>query len=1159
MKRHPILKAVTSVLQIRVRRWSSLSCLMMELVFCGSIGLRSASAEEADFTKTPPILSLETGGHTAVCQWLGFTPDGNQLVSVGDDKVVRIWNVSDPARPQLARSIRLPIGYGYNGRIYRGALSPDGRWLAVSGYPNQWGIRILDLASGELAGLLFGHEDTIGALAFSSDGRWLISGSGDKTIGLWNVSQLSQTQGDPRAPLSTWLRGLWGKKAEPNDSNTKLKVEGIALRAHTSDVTDIRARPTANGRSFVSASFDKTARIWEQAIEGTWREIATLGDHSDELFQVACSPDGAWIATSCEDGSVRLWTGTGRLVRVLIDHSDDPDFVEGRGIEFTRDSQSLVIGGTQLAGGCLVVSVADGVTRAKFAGHDNNVFAVACRPHRQTDATRLVASTGGDQNEIILWDADSGREVSRIVGRGKMICSVAFSPDGQRIAYGQINDGNPLDGNLPLTSSFDLATIEPGPAVQAGETWIRGALKANGLKGAVYEGEDKTLTLVRGKKDVLQITRNQDGDDITCFAFIPDKGQIVVGSYFNLALHDTRTGDVLRQFIGHTGAITAVAVSPDGRYLLSASDDQTMRIWRLDELPGRRPAIGVVTQSDDQRRLVVQEVYPDLPGAIAGLQVGDILVRANGNKLSTPEQFIDLIKTTLSGQSINVVIQRGDETLKGKVTPQLILIPDEVPPVLNLFVTTDGQDWVVSTSEGYYKCSPQGDHLIGWQFNHRLDETPRFLMSWQLRRRLNRPEIVEQVLQRGSTAAALQFVAQQHRERPEPAFNIAQNPDLQAVPVVRLTAPLDGIKVTSSRLALKGSITLKSGKLQSVRVTVNGRPVEETRNIGRAQPPMAEGQSQATESVVPLNIEVPLVPGRNVIEVVALTNSVTSQPQRVEVTYEAPRSTVSKPSLYVLTLGVSKYADQRLALEHADADARGLADAFATQEGAFYEKVHSKVLVNQDVTERELRRGLRWLRESATQHDLVVVSVSGHGMCDPQGNYFFIPHDFDVDEPSVTGIRWTEIMEPLKDLPAKVLLCMDTCHSAGVLGGKAGAATKKDLSHSLEAALREMTAIESGLVVMTSSTGREASLEHPDWGHGAFTLSLIEALSNQRRVSAEQTRLPADLNGDGVIEVVELDAYVTQRVKELTAGRQHPVTRRGDIPSFPIGLIKPAS
>ena len=83
-----------------------------------------------------------------------------------------------------------------------------------------------------------------------------------------------------------------------------------------------------------------------------------------------------------------------------------------------------------------------------------------------------------------------------------------------------------------------------------------------------------------------------------------------------------------------------------------------------------------------------------------------------------------------------------------------------------------------------------------------------------------------------------------------------------------------------------------------------------------------------------------------------------------------------------------------------------------------------------------------------------------------------------------------------------------------------------------------------GVIVMCSSMGREESREDDAWGHGAFTRALIEGL-----------RGAADYDHDGSVTLNELDLYVTERVKTLTEGKQHPVTQKPTtIRSFPITM-----
>jgi WD domain, G-beta repeat len=140
-----------------------------------------------------PLLMLDTGGHMALIKGLAFTPDGKQLVSAGDDKVMRVW---DWQAGKTTRTIRGQLGAGNEGKIDAVALSPDAHWLAAGGLmapgfgvrdDEVGSIRLYDFASGQLVALLKGHTNTIDALAFSPNGKRLISGGHDKSAIIWDV------------------------------------------------------------------------------------------------------------------------------------------------------------------------------------------------------------------------------------------------------------------------------------------------------------------------------------------------------------------------------------------------------------------------------------------------------------------------------------------------------------------------------------------------------------------------------------------------------------------------------------------------------------------------------------------------------------------------------------------------------------------------------------------------------------------------------------------------------------------------------------------------------------------------------------------------------------------------------------------------------------
>ena len=153
--------------------------------------LTEALKAQTEREEVVPQLMVDAGGHTARINALAYTPDGKQLVSAGEDKVIRVW---DWQAGTTVRTIRGQAGPGDEGKIYAMALSPDGRWLAVEGNTHQecrarcGEIRLYDFATGNLVELLKGHTGFVYQLAFSPDGGKLISGSADKTAIIWDVS-----------------------------------------------------------------------------------------------------------------------------------------------------------------------------------------------------------------------------------------------------------------------------------------------------------------------------------------------------------------------------------------------------------------------------------------------------------------------------------------------------------------------------------------------------------------------------------------------------------------------------------------------------------------------------------------------------------------------------------------------------------------------------------------------------------------------------------------------------------------------------------------------------------------------------------------------------------------------------------------------------------
>ncbi|MEL6848726.1 MAG: caspase family protein [Bacteroidota bacterium] len=247
-----------------------------------------------------------------------------------------------------------------------------------------------------------------------------------------------------------------------------------------------------------------------------------------------------------------------------------------------------------------------------------------------------------------------------------------------------------------------------------------------------------------------------------------------------------------------------------------------------------------------------------------------------------------------------------------------------------------------------------------------------------------------------------------------------------------------------------------------------------------------------------------------------------------------------KPNLYILSIGVSRFQDNSVNLTFAHTDASSVADRFASQEGKLYGQVKVKKLLNDQATLVNIKTGIAWLEQQATQKDMVLIFISSHGALDHKGSLYILPYDFEANNLFATGLNIRDLTEGINGAPCKKLIFLDACHS-----GQSGydllefASIK---SQNLNQAVSELVDKEAGVTVMTSSSGKEFSYENPKWGHGAFTKAILEGLNGA-----------ADFSKDGMINLMELNLYVMERVKELTQGRQHPyipINLFGNIPLF---------
>jgi WD40 repeat protein len=524
-------------------------------------------AVSASEDKTLKIWDLETGrvvctliGHSASVSGVALSPDGRFAVSGCSDHTLKVWDL------EACREIRTLVGH--SGSVWDVAVTADGR-RAVSA-SDDGTLKVWDLETGQEVLTLLGHSHRVNSVAASPDGRRAISASQDGTLKVWDLESGRETR--TLVGHSGSVHGVAitpdGRRAVSSFGNHTMKVwdletgqEVRTLVGHSRFAADLAI--SADGRRIVSASYDKTLKVWDL---DTGREMRTLVGHSSWVSDVAISRDGHWAVSASCDNTLKVWSlEKDQEVHARTAHSETVT-----GVAVDKDGKRAVSASHDKT--LKVWDLDSGEELCTLAGHSDWLNAVA------VSANGRLAVSASDDQTLKVWDLETGRELHALVGHLDTVDTVAMSADGRCALSGSNERSWPR--------VWDVETGLELRALKGHRRGITGvAVTADGLNG-LSVSRDSMLKIWELESGLEVRTIELQLDELSHAAISADGGRAVF-SFNSNDDHTIRVWDLINRrelhtLAGHSSWINGVTISADGLRAISASQDQSVRVWDLE-------------------------------------------------------------------------------------------------------------------------------------------------------------------------------------------------------------------------------------------------------------------------------------------------------------------------------------------------------------------------------------------------------------------------------------------------------------------------------------------------------------------------------------------------------------------------------------------------